>query len=123
MTDPTIPGPAEVPAVPAPTAAGGQPGPAATSPQKAVPFLGKESAQQGNQPAGQSAAASPRPSLSDPGLCRCSPRGARTAATPHREQTFSQDRRGELPSCQLSCWLKPTVQALFLMSSNDVRRN
>jgi len=40
-----------------------------------------------------------------------------------RGHTFSQEPGTELPSCWLSSWLSPTVQAPSSMGSSDARRN
>lgn len=40
-----------------------------------------------------------------------------------RRHTFSQEPGAEPPSCWLSSWLRPTLQALSSMGSSDARRN
>ena len=55
----------------------------------------------------------------------CVGRAPVTAPAPAwgRRHTFSQEPAAELPSCWLSSWLRPTVQALSSMGSSDARRN
>lgn len=40
-----------------------------------------------------------------------------------RRQTFCQEPGAELPSCRLSCWLRPTLQVSSSMSFRDARKN